>query len=153
MVVVDKCETEHSADGIDLARSCAVMNIAKELMIVGEIMGGVHGFCGAGIDEAEQCDLRVKYLAFGVSAGLFEIGKDNVSGLFATVLRTTRFRWLVCAVVFGVHVSANCVKHNSRGGVEEKFETAPGNTAQRCLKKHLTLQNACHLNFEKNLLR
>ena len=84
-----------------------------------------------GKGRTKHYDLRIKYLAFGISEGLFEIekvaSKDNVADVFTKALRATRFRWLVRAVVSGVENGANWTEPNSRGGVEESLETVPGN--------------------------
>jgi hypothetical protein len=78
----------------------------------------------------QQDDLRIKILAFVLSAGILgteEISSEKFAGLSVNILEIAGFWWLVSAMVFGVEYGANSAKHNSRGGVEEDFETVPGN--------------------------
>jgi hypothetical protein len=146
------------------AESHALVDVAKELVVVGRVLKEIQDFCGVNVGvvpviytdnqpamdailhgkgRTKHYDLRIKYLAFGISEGLFEIEKvssrDNVADVFTKVLRATRFRWLVGAVVCGVRNGANWTEPNSRGGVGEQIDTASGTKSRKMFLTYLTL--------------
>jgi hypothetical protein len=146
------------------AESHALVDVAKELVVVRRILTEIQKYCGVRVGEipviytdnqpaldavlhgkgrTKHYDLRIKYLAHGISEGLFEIekvaSKDNVADVFTKVLRATRFRWLVSAVVSGVGNGANWAEPNSRGGVGEQVDTVPGTKSTKMFLTYLTL--------------
>ena len=110
------------------AESHAMVDIAKEMVFVKRMVSAMKRFCYLkvsgkpaiftdnqpaldaivnGKGRTKHYDLRIKYLALGIAAGNFEINKvssrENIADIFTKALRTTRFRWLVRAVVFGAN--------------------------------------------------
>jgi hypothetical protein len=114
-------KVEHGVD------SGAVEDIDKELVVASE-KGAEHG--NSDMNGNQRDDLRIKVLAFVLSAGILETEKfvsGCLAGLSVNILGIAGFWWLVRAMEFGVDFGANSAKHNLRGGVEESLETVPGN--------------------------
>jgi hypothetical protein len=122
------------------AESHAMVDVSKEIIYVQRIVGEVMKFFGRedllipliysdnqpaidavlnGKGRTKHYDLRLKYLAFGISNNLFEIEKvatiDNVADIFTKVLRATRFKMLASAIVTSGQFPRMC---KLRGGVE-----------------------------------
>jgi hypothetical protein len=122
------------------AESHAMVDVSKEIIYVQRIVGEVMKFFGRedllipliysdnqpaidavlnGKGRTKHYDLRLKYLAFGISNNLFEIEKvatiEIVADVFTKVLRATRFKMLASAIVTSGQFPRMC---KLRGGVE-----------------------------------
>jgi hypothetical protein len=106
------------------AESHAMVDVAKELVYTQRLVGDIVQFFEGpgmmqpvlysdnqpaldavlnGTGRTKHYDLRIKYLAFGISNGLFQVKKvsseDNLADMLTKNLRATRFKMLAGAVM------------------------------------------------------
>jgi hypothetical protein len=123
LVVVQKIIEDEALVRNGKGMDAVVLGVAEELVIVEEVGSLENGVVDKGMDHQpleregspeDNPQLTVEKM---------ETGNSDVSGLLAGVLKRKSFKWLVRAMIFGLHFGAICAKHNSRGSVEE---TVPG---------------------------
>jgi hypothetical protein len=106
------------------AESHAMVDVGKEIVHVQRVVGDIVRFLGEpnmrmprmysdnqpaldaiinGKGRTKHYDLRVKYLAFGIASGLFDIEKvssvDNIADMFTKALKAVRFGMLAGSIM------------------------------------------------------